>query len=382
MKIVFISNFFNHHQKYISDYWYNATSKQYWFISTTDMPVEQKNLGYRQFTEDYIIRLNDQNYDEVKRLVNEVDVVIIGSGDESLIDERIRRKKLIFRYSERLFKSKLSFPRFIRRMLIHRKRNPINSEMYLLCASAYTAGDYLRYGLFKNRSFKWGYFPEAKQFENITELISKKNKKLILWCGRLLDWKHPDDVLKLAKKLKDNGYDFKVKIIGNGQLYEEMQRQIEEWSMQDKVEMLGAMPSDLVRVEMENAGIYLFTSDFGEGWGAVLNESMNSGCAVVASHAIGSVPFLLKHNNNGFIYKNGDIDDLYKNVTVLLDNPEVQSNFGTEAYKTILEQWSPEIAGKRLMELARCILSHQDPAFNDDGPCSKATAISNNWFNN
>lgn len=380
MKIVFISNFFNHHQKYISDYWYRATNKQYWFISTTDMPLEQKKLGYKEYTEDYIVKLNTHNYNEVKRLVNEVDVVIIGSGDESLINERIRSKKLIFRYSERLFRSKISFPRFIRRMLVYRKRNSGNSEMYLLCASAYTAQDYLRCGLFKKRAFKWGYFPEAKSYKNISELIRKKNKKQILWCGRLVDVKHPDDVLKLAKKLRENGYDFKVKIIGNGQLYEKMQMQIEEWSLQDVVEMPGSLPSDLVRIEMEKAGIYLFTSDFGEGWGAVLNESMNSGCAVVASHAIGSVPFLLKHNRNGLIYQNGDIDSLYENVAALLDNPELQNDFGLEAYKTISEQWSPEIAAKRFMELAADILNRQDPPFNDDGPCSRAAAIPNDWF--
>lgn len=380
MKIVFISNFFNHHQKYISDYWYKATNKQYWFVATTEMPTEQRKLGYKDFSEDYIIRLNFHNYNDIKKLVNEADVVIIGSGDESLIDERIHSKKLIFRYSERLFKSELSFPRFIRRMLVHRKRNPGNSGMYLLCASAYTAGDYLKYGLFKNKAFKWGYFPEAKKYEDITELINKKNKKQILWCGRLLDWKHPDVVLILAKKLKENGYDFKVKIIGNGQLYEKMQMQIEEWSLQDVVEMPGSLPSDLVRKEMEKAGIYLFTSDFGEGWGAVLNESMNSGCAVVASHAIGSVPFLLKHNKNGLIYKNGDIDNLYANIAALLGNPELQNNFGAEAYRTILEQWSPEIAATRFMELAECILNNQEPVFEDDGPCSRAAVISNDWF--
>ena len=380
MKIVFISNFFNHHQKYISDYWYKATDKQYWFISTADMPAEQKKLGYKEYTEDYIIKLNTYNYNEVKKIINEVDVVIIGSGDESLIDERIHRKKLIFRYSERLFRNRISFLRFLRRMLVYRKRNPRNSEMYLLCASAYTAQDYLRCGLFKGRSFKWGYFPEAKKYEDITELINKKNKKQILWCGRLLDWKHPDVVLILAKKLKENGYDFKVKIIGNGQLYEKMQMQIEEWSLQDVVEMPGSLPSDLVRKEMEKSGIYLFTSDFGEGWGAVLNESMNSGCAIVASHAIGSVPFLLKHNKNGLIYKNGDIDSLYANVIALLDNPELQNSFGTESYKTILEQWSPEIAAKRFIELAAHILNNQDPAFDDEGPCSRAAAIPNDWF--
>ena len=76
--------------------------------------------------------------------------------------------------------------------------------------------------------------------------------------------------------------------------------------VEDCVEMLGAMSPDEVRAYMERADVFLFTSDFNEGWGAVLNESMNSGCAVVASHAIGSVPFLIKDGVNGLIYENGN----------------------------------------------------------------------------
>lgn len=54
-----------------------------------------------------------------------------------------------------------------------------------------------------------------------------------------------------------------------------------------------------VREHMEDADIFLFTSDYNGGRGAVLNESMNSGCMVAASHAIGSVPFLLEDGKRG-----------------------------------------------------------------------------------
>ena len=79
---------------------------------------------------------------------------------------------------------------------------------------------------------------------------------------------------------------------------------IREKKLEDCVHMLGAMSPDEVRKHMEQANIFLFTSDRNEGWGAVLNEAMNSGCAVVASHAIGSVPYLIKNGNNGYIYEN------------------------------------------------------------------------------
>ena len=126
----------------------------------------------------------------------------------------------------------------------------------------------------------------------------------------------------------------------------------------------------------------MFTSDRQEGWGAVLNESMNSGCAVVASHAIGAVPYLMKHNSNGLIYKSGDIDALYQNVKYLLDHPEEQRRLGEAAYRTITEEWNAEIAAERFVNLAQHILDGDKyPDLYESGPCSKAEIIKDDWFN-
>ena len=144
--------------------------------------------------------------------------------------------------------------------------------------------------------------------------------------------------------------------------------------------MLDAMPPEEIRTYMEKAGIYLFTSDFKEGWGAVLNESMNSGCAVVASHAIGAVPYLLKNGKNGYIYKNGDSDALFNKVKYLLDNPDRQKELGLQAYHTIVELWNPETAAERFILFSQNILKKGRCDLFNDGPCSKAPIIKNKWF--
>jgi len=134
------------------------------------------------------------------------------------------------------------------------------------------------------------------------------------------------------------------------------------------------MKPEQVREHMEKSNIYLFTSDFNEGWGAVLNESMNSGCAVVASHAIGSVPFLIKNEKNGFIYKNGDIQDLYQYTKRLLDDRRLCVKLGREAYRTLAETWNAKVAAERFIQLAKGLLRDENVLF-QDGPCSKANTI-------
>jgi len=115
----------------------------------------------------------------------------------------------------------------------------------------------------------------------------------------------------------------------------------------------------------------------------VLNEAMNSGCAVVASHAIGSVPFLMKDGENGLIYESGNVDMLYEKVKYLLDKPEEQIRLGTAAYHTIADLWNAEVAAERFVELSKHILAgEKHPDLYKDGPCSKAEIIKDNWIMN
>ena len=126
---------------------------------------------------------------------------------------------------------------------------------------------------------------------------------------------------------------------------------------------------------MEKANIYLFTSDYNEGWGAVLNESMNSGCAVVASHAIGSVPFLLKHDINGLIYNNDQAEDLFAQVESLIKDQALREKLGRNAYHTIHETWNAKIAAENILLLSKSLLTGNQHAPIENGPCSIAMDI-------
>lgn len=252
----------------------------------------------------------------------------------------------------------------------------------MLCASAFTAADYAKFGLFHNRCYKWGYFPEAIQYPNIDDLIDRKAKTTILWCGRFLDWKHPDDVIEAAKKLRDAGYHFEIEMIGIGEMERQLKQQAFETGLSEtNIRFLGSMPPEAVRSHMENAGIYLFTSDRQEGWGAVLNEAMNSGCAVIASDAAGATPYLVNDGVNGSVYHSGDVQELYEKMRRLLESTTMQSNFGREAYRTITELWNAKIAAKRFLMLSQALLNGEDALrMFADGPCSPAEPLREDWY--
>lgn len=383
MKFVFVSNFYNHHQSELSRTFYKLTNGSYYFIETAPIEEERTKMGWGQKElPDYVKKsyISESNRVECQNMIDTADVVIYGSAPEEMIQNRLTQGKLTFKYSERMYKCGFKWYEQPLRFIKNYCRGWCKKNHYLLCASAYSYADFQKTFNFTDRAFKWGYFPAVKNY-NIEELVNDKDAALILWTARFIDWKHPEIPVLIAEKLKQAGYHFKLNLIGNGVMESEIAEMIKNKNLEDCVSMLGAMKPEEVRRHMEKSQIFLFTSDFNEGWGAVLNESMNSGCAVVASHAIGSVPYLIDDGENGLIYQNGDIDDLYNKVKFLLDNPERCKELGVNAYKTLTSTWNAELAAERFLNLATKLLNNEDVnELYSDGPCSKSEILKNNWY--
>lgn len=382
--VVFLTNYFNHHQRFLSEEIYKIIGDGYKFIETEQMSEERKNMGWGESEyPEYVVSSNEfeGNKEKYLSLINDADVVIIGSASNDLIFCRIKNRKLVFRYCERPLKTNKEKWKYPIRFLTWRKTNPQNGSMYLLCSSAYASSDYAKFGLYKNKAYKFGYFTEVKKYDDIDALISKKNKNSILWCARLIPLKHPETVIEIAKRLKSDGYDFLLNVIGIGKMEAFLKEGISRERLEDNIKILGSMTPEKVREHMENSEIFFFTSDRNEGWGAVLNESMNSACAVVASHAIGAVPFLVDDKENGLIYRDGDTEDLYKKIKYLLDNPEERKKISKNAYLTMVNEWNAENAAKKFVTLAESVLSGEKTIdLFESGVCSKANILNDNWY--
>ncbi len=379
MKITFFSNFLNHHQLYFCNEMIKILGDDFKFVATQTIPNDRKLLGYEDMNKkyDFVVRAYEDEKIAYNLALNS-DVVIIGSASNKYIKNRLKQKKLVFRYSERVFKKGFRLKTFLSLLL---KRTLIErNNTYLLCASAYAANDFNIAYAYKNKTYKWGYFPETKEYSNIDDIIGRKKKNSILWVGRFLEWKHPEVVIEIAKKLKDDKYEFIINMIGIGEIYYQINDLIIKNNLEKNVKLLGSMNPSEVRKYMEESQIFLFTSDKGEGWGAVLNEAMNSACAVIASHEIGSVPFLIKNGENGIIYENGETYDLYNKVRKILNNDKYLKCIEKKAYNTIIDLWNSKIAANRLVEMSKCLLKSEEFDKYKDGPCSKAYKLKDNWY--
>lgn len=357
--VVCCSNFLNHYTLALSNE-LKKVFKEHYFIVGEELPEERKSMGFSDLNDNPMVIKAYEDKEKARRVILEADLVLTGGYKyESHIRERVKLGKTTFYDSERLFKNDSRIYKALQYVYYWYKHH-YDKKGLLFCISAYAAGDYNKFGFFKNRTYKWGYFSEAIKYEDIYKLIENKKENSIIWAGRLINWKHPDLAIKAAKRLKEEGYNFELNIIGNGEMEQELKSMIINDNLQDSVHMLGSMPPTEVRKYMEESEIYLFTSDRGEGWGVVLNEAMNSGCVVISSYTTGSTPFLIKDKVNGLVYKNDDENKLYESLKYCLDNKDEVKNIGKNAYESIINMWNPEMAAKRMYEFVDAYLQGED----------------------
>ena len=195
----------------------------------------------------------------------------------------------------------------------------------------------------------------------------------LLWAARMIDCKHPELMVETANYLKNKGIEFHLDVIGAGALEQMVRDKIRAYGLEEQVSLLGFMKPDEVRSHMEAADVFLITSDKIEGWGAVANEAMNSGCAVVADHMIGSAPYLIVQGENGFVYRDGDVNMLFELTERLIKDEALRRSLGEKAYHTIYDTWNAGFASWRLCRLIEKLTGQRlDEDASDDALYGKA----------
>ena len=387
MKIVIVSNFVNHYYAPLADELYRLTEGNFWFVEVEPLPESFKKGGFSVYEKPYIVRAweNRESQEKAYQLAVEADVLYTGGG-KFVVDyekRRLKYNKLTFECAERILKRGLlniiSPTNLLTQFYYHTSFR--NKPIYKLCISGYTANDMYFQKAFKDKCYKWAYFPTIPEqdVESVLTEKAKHERVKIIWCARFLPWKHPEMAVLLAERLVKAGYDFELNMIGSGELYEHIGQMIEDKKLSANVHLMGNYPNpELIKI-MSSHDIFLFTSDRREGWGVVLNEAMGQVCCPVASHAIGAVPFLLRNGENGIIYESGNLDSLYAHVAHLIDHPEVMSEMAVSAYHTVHDVWNASVAAHRLYDFSEAMLKDTQMRY-DDGPLSKAEPTDSLYF--
>jgi len=172
--------------------------------------------------------------------------------------------------------------------------------------------------------------------------------------GRLVPIKDHKFLFKAIKEIAVKAQDLKIKlsVIGDGELRDELEDEVKNLGMEERVEFLG-WQKDLASI-YNNLDIVVLSS-LNEGTPVSLIEAMASGRPVISTN-VGGVSDIVEDGKNGYLVENGDIEGFAKKIIELSKNPELRKQFGHYGREKVRTEYSKDRLVKDIKELYRSLL--------------------------
>lgn len=161
--------------------------------------------------------------------------------------------------------------------------------------------------------------------------------KRVIAVGRYSDQKGFDMLIKAWGKLSPKYHDWHLYIFGNEDRvpYEEMAK---TEKCQDTCHCMPV--TEDIATEYGKSSIFVMSSRY-EGMPLALIEAMSSGLACVSFNCPNGPSDIINDGIDGFLAKNGDIDDLAAKIENLICKESLRSQIGIKAKQNI-ERYSPD----------------------------------------
>jgi glycosyltransferase involved in cell wall biosynthesis len=171
---------------------------------------------------------------------------------------------------------------------------------------------------------------------------------VLLFAGKLVDFKRPLDVVAAAARCRENGKDVEVLVAGSGVLAKEMQLSAARLGI--RINMLGFCNQSMMPEAYAAADALVLPSDGRETWGLVANEALACGKPIIVSEECGCAPDLATDGKAGRIVPLGDIAALANATTALIDSPPA-----TPVLLAIADRYSVARAADGIIEGAEAV---------------------------
>lgn len=162
----------------------------------------------------------------------------------------------------------------------------------------------------------------------------------IVCVARLEPVKQLGTLLAACALLQKAQLDFRCVIIGDGSCDDELEEIRQRLGIQQRVQFLGALDAEEVRIWLQKASLAVLTSS-SEGMPVSLMEAAACGVPAVATR-VGGVPELIDDGVTGILVDPGNVLELAAAMTRLLVDRDLAARYGQAARKRAMELFSSE----------------------------------------
>jgi len=149
------------------------------------------------------------------------------------------------------------------------------------------------------------------------------------WCsvGRLIPIKAFDRMIRIQKRLREDGYQTQLCILGEGQLQQELEKLAAECGVTDSVTFLGYQTNPYKYVSKCDLFV---CSSHSEGFSTAATEALIVGTPVCTVEVSGMKEMLGENNEWGIVTDNNE-DALYMGIKKLLDDRSLLAHYAAQA---------------------------------------------------
>ncbi|NEN84310.1 glycosyltransferase [Paenibacillus elgii] len=175
-----------------------------------------------------------------------------------------------------------------------------------------------------------------------------KEKKYIVFVGRLVKQKQPLLFIDIAHKVLEMFPETRFLLIGDGPLYKKAKEKIERLGLTNSITLMGYQEK-VKQLLLEKASIFIAPSLM-EGLPIVGIEAMASKAAVVASDVRGWSD-LISTGINGFLVAQDDIHAYAEIITKLMNDDELKQKIVSNAFQTVMEKYTAESMSRKYQDV-------------------------------
>jgi glycosyltransferase involved in cell wall biosynthesis len=196
------------------------------------------------------------------------------------------------------------------------------------------------------------FLQKAVEFVNhVTRRIIKKGDYQLLFVGGLDKAHYFKGLSNLLQALSPlNKQNWRLNIIGDGDLKNHYQKISTELKLENKVKFRGRVSHEaLIRYYQDSDILILPSINSHEAFGLVLIEALACGLPVIASDLPG-VRGVFNHNKEGLLVKTNNILDLQEKIKYLLEHENIRENMSISARQLALKKYDQKIIADKILD--------------------------------
>ncbi|MEN6329383.1 MAG: glycosyltransferase family 4 protein [Methanobacteriaceae archaeon] len=166
-----------------------------------------------------------------------------------------------------------------------------------------------------------------------------KDKKIVLFVGRLIDLKGVQYLLPAFAKLRQLMDNVELYILGDGECREKLENISKDLELDNWVHFMGNIDHNLLGAYYLLCNVFVLpsiTTYYADACPLVVNEAMYFGKPVVTSDAVGTT-FMIKDGLNGYVVEERNSQALAEALYHILSNDVLEKKMG-ETSKKIIEE--------------------------------------------